>query len=242
MTERPLLVLLHGWGSTAAVWQTVVERLQDDYECYLPELPGHGDSQFTEMQLEPLAQQIADSVNRPATWLGWSLGALVAMQAALQMPQQVNQLMLVSGTPAFVQHAGWDAAMSPDTFNEFQLAFSSHANKTQQRFIALQAHGDSQAKIVVQQLGRASTESSDAIAWGLDVLRGADLLERLSALSCPVNCLYGENDALVPVTVADAMREKAAANINIWPSTGHVPFLSQPDAFVAWIKESIQHG
>ena len=89
MTERPLLVLLHGWGSTAAVWQPVLEQLQDRFECYLPELPGHGGSTFTATQLESLAQQILESVHRPAIWLGWSLGALIAMQAAGLTPGEV---------------------------------------------------------------------------------------------------------------------------------------------------------
>ena len=241
MTEKPLLVLLHGWGSSAAVWQPVVERLQQDYACYLPELPGHGDSRFPETDLIPLAQQILATVNRPAIWLGWSLGALVAMQAALLMPQQVQRLLLISGTPAFVQHRGWQRAMPLDTFDEFQAAFSAHALKTLQRFVVLQAQGDQQAKTVAQQLGYASTDSEAAIGWGLDVLRESDLVDQLPAIACPINCLYGENDALVPVSIAATLRE-AGADVRIWPHTGHAAFLSNPDKFTRWFRDAIAHA
>lgn len=242
MTERPLLVLLHGWGSTAAVWQPVLEHLQDRFECYLPELPGHGDSAFTATQLESLAQQILESAHRPAIWLGWSLGALIAMQAALLMTEQVKQLVVVSGTPAFVQHAGWNSAMPVKTFDQFKSGFSADANKTLRRFIALQGLGDQQAKAVTQQLSRALVKNTDAITWGLEVLHSGNLLEDLSAIACPVHCLYGENDALVPVAVQEVMGEKAGAQVSVWPDTGHAPFLSRPDAFADWVEQVILHG
>lgn len=241
MTEKPLLVLLHGWGSTAGVWQPVVERLQADFTCFQPELPAHGDSQFTETRLEPLARQILAEVDRPAIWLGWSLGALIAMQAALLMPQRVSQLLIVSGTPAFVQNADWDTAMPVDVFDQFQAEFANDASRSLKRFIALQAHGDRYAKSVMQQLGRSLTEGVNAIAWGLQVLRRGNLVRELSAIQCPVNGLYGETDALVPVTVQAAMHENANATVIAWPDTGHAPFLSQPDAFVDWVKGAA-HG
>ena len=164
MTEKPLLIFLHGWGSTAGIWQPVVERLQHSYACYLPDLPGHGDSRLTQTRLEPLAREILDSIGRPAIWVGWSLGALIAMQAALLMPQQVQQLLIVSGTPAFVRHDGWDTAMPINTFDQFQTGFSGHASRTLKRFIALQAHGDSQSKTVVRQLADSSADRPDESA------------------------------------------------------------------------------
>ena len=175
MTEKPALVLLHGWGSTASVWQPVVERLQDNYECYLPELPGHGESRFSQMRLKSLTEEILVAVGRPAIWLGWSLGALIAMQAALLMPQQVQRLLIVAGTPAFVQHEDWDTAMPLDTFDQFQSDYMDNASKASRRFIALQAHGDVQSKRVMQQLGDASVNRFNAIGWGLEILRVGSL-------------------------------------------------------------------
>jgi len=242
MTERPLLVLLHGWGSTRAVWKPVVERLQNHYECYLPELPGHGDSGFTETRLEPLARQIAGSVDRPAIWLGWSLGALITIQAALQAPQQVKQLLIVSGTPAFVQQESWDSAMPVDIFDQFSEGYRADAAKTLKRFVTLQGQGDQQAKMVMQQLSKAMTKNTQALGWGLAVLRDGDLLSELSAIACPVNCLYGEKDALVPATIQHSMQDLGITQVTVWPDTGHVPFLSQPDKFVNWIESVVVHG
>jgi len=241
MTEKPALVLLHGWGSTASVWQPVVEQLQDGYECYLPELPGHGGSQFTQTRLRSLTEEILAAVDCPATWLGWSLGALIAMQAALLMPQQVQRLLIVGGTPAFVQHEGWNAAMPQDTFDQFQSAYMDNASKASRRFISLQALGDGQSKRVMQWLGDTSANRFNEIGWGLKVLRDGSLLSSLSSINCPVKCLYGENDALVPVSIQSEMQTRLNAAVTVWPDTGHVPFVSRPNAFVDWVKEAT-HG
>jgi len=238
MTDKPVLVLLHGWGSSAGVWQPVIERLQESYQCYMPELPGHGESELTQTRLKSLAEEILAAVGCPAIWLGWSLGALIAMQAALLAPPQVLRLLIVAGTPAFVQRDGWEMAMSADTFHQFQSGLAGNASKTLRRFIALQAHGDSQAKQVMRQLGGASAKRFDAIGWGLDVLRDSDLLGELSSIGCPVDCLCGELDALVPVSVQGEMRTRLDASVTAWSDTGHAPFLSRPDEIVDWVKEA----
>lgn len=241
MNKDPLLILLHGWGSTANIWRPVVQQLNDHYECYLPNLPGHGKSQLSQTRLETLAKELLTHIDHPAIWLGWSLGALIAMQAALIAPQQVQCLLIVSGTPAFVQCDGWNTAMSIEVFEQFRTAFIRNADKTLRRFIALQSHGDSQSRQIIQQLAKVAANHSDAMTWGLETLQHENLLSDLSSIKCPVKCLYGKNDALVPVSLQDEMRTRLNASVTVWPDTGHAPFLSRPNEFVSWIKE-VTHG
>ena len=131
MTERPSMVLLHGWGSTAKVWRAVADDFRRTYDCYLPELPGHGDSRLAHSVSGELASQLINEINRPATWLAWSLGALIAMQAALQSPDRVDRLILVAGTPSFVQTPHWREAMPVSTFNQFLDEYRSNPRQAQ---------------------------------------------------------------------------------------------------------------
>lgn len=239
MTERPSMVLLHGWGSTAKVWRAVADDFRRTYDCYLPELPGHGDSGLAHSDSGRLASQLINEINRPATWLAWSLGALIAMQAALQSPDRVERLILVAGTPSFVQTPQWREAMPVSTFNQFLDEYRTNPRQAQKRFIALQAHGDRNGRHVRQQLEAAATPAASDIGWGLDMLHSQSLGTDLANISCPIHCLYGANDALVPASIADAMQ--ALAEVTLWPETGHAPFLSDRERFVQWVA-GVMHG
>ncbi|NHX33796.1 alpha/beta fold hydrolase, partial [Escherichia coli] len=39
------LVLLHGWGLNAQVWQTIIPRIASHFRVHLVDLPGYGRSQ-----------------------------------------------------------------------------------------------------------------------------------------------------------------------------------------------------
>ncbi len=238
-TERPSMVLLHGWGSTARVWQSVIDDFCQTHDCYLPELPGHGDSGLAHLGPGQLASQLINEINRPATWLAWSLGALVAMQAALQVPDRVERLILVAGTPSFVQTPGWNEAMPESSFAQFLNEYRTNPRQAQKKFIALQAHGDRNGRQVRQQLEVAATPADSEIGWGLDMLYSQSLSADLAKISCPIYCLYGANDALVPVSIGEAMR--TLAEVTVWPETGHAPFLSDRERFAQWLA-GVMHG
>ncbi len=83
----PALVMLHGWAMHGGVFAPLIARLEQDFTLYIVDLPGHGLSADSPMALEldVVARHIA--AHTPAAlWLGWSLGGLVALQAAQQLP------------------------------------------------------------------------------------------------------------------------------------------------------------
>lgn len=237
MADRPALVMLHGWGSSAAVWRLVIEQLKASYDCYALDLPGHAASNLEQSDLESLSRQILDGINRPAIWLAWSLGALIAIKAALLSPPQVQGLLIVSGSPGFVKSDDWTSAMPVDVFDQFLDSHHANPARAQQRFIALQAHGDHHARQVHKQLQDAATAADSDIRWGLEMLRKQDLHREMLELSCPVHCLYGANDTLIPAEIGESMR--AVGRVTVWPDTGHVPFLSDKERFVRWIDGAL---
>ena len=78
------LVLLHGWGLNAQVWDCITPQLASHFTLHLVDLPGYGRSGgYGAMSLEAMAQRVLELAPPQAVWLGWSLGGLVASQVAM---------------------------------------------------------------------------------------------------------------------------------------------------------------
>ena len=93
------VVLLHGFSATSRAWDGVVGLL--DRERYLPlalDLPGHGDAAGWG---EPItfagcvAHVLAIAPER-FVLCGYSLGGRIALHVALEAPERVARLVLVS--------------------------------------------------------------------------------------------------------------------------------------------------
>ena len=40
-THASALLLIHGWGASSDIWQGCIESLQQEFDIYLLDLPGH---------------------------------------------------------------------------------------------------------------------------------------------------------------------------------------------------------
>ena len=115
---RPI-VLLHGWGMNAGVWMPLLPRLMEQWQVILVELPGHGESEHVEGDIDDWAGALLDVVPQGAVWLGWSLGAITTLAAATLAPERIRALILAGGTPRFTQTPGWECGMRPDLLESF---------------------------------------------------------------------------------------------------------------------------
>ena len=235
----PGLVLLHGWGMNAGVWEPVIEDLAARHRVTALELPGHGASAFDPARgtLREWAAACLDAAPDRAVWLGWSLGAQVALRAALDAPDRVRGLVAVAGTPRFVQEADWPHAMPDATFRQFAASLASDHAGTLDRFLGLQVRGGAQARETLRELRAAirarPAPQVGALRAGLELLLGVDLRAELPALRPPSLWLFGERDTLVPAEVTYAIEALLpSAEILILHGAAHAPFLSSPRVFV----------
>lgn len=93
----PALCFVHGFTQTRASWQPVISHLSHSYSCTAVDAPGHGESVNGCLTLTECGNEIA-AVMTPGTLIGYSMGARMALHAALQHPEKVRRLVLISGT------------------------------------------------------------------------------------------------------------------------------------------------
>lgn len=89
---------LHGFTQTKESWLPVVESLEIPLQATLLDCPGHGESPTHGRTLPQTASDVAESM-QSGILVGYSMGARIALHTALQFPDIVQGLVLISGTP-----------------------------------------------------------------------------------------------------------------------------------------------
>ncbi|MGR9101449.1 MAG: pimeloyl-ACP methyl ester esterase BioH [Gammaproteobacteria bacterium] len=226
------LVMVHGWAMHSGIWRDFAVNLSRRMETTCLDLPGHGFSSPVEpYDLESLADALADAApDRPACWLGWSLGASVALELSQRRPELVSSLIVMSGNPRFTRTADWPG-MDESSLKQFAGRLMQDPKTTLLRFLSLQILGQENPKAMLKTLkrnldGRPSADQA-ALSGGLKILMTADKRDSLSALKCPVLIIQGGRDTLVPGDAGEAMRRLArTSRLCYIEKAGHVPFLT----------------
>lgn len=245
------LVLLHGWGMNAAVWDALPAALTADLVQHRIELPGHGHSPFGppcdggEAALIAWADACLEAAPERAIWLGWSLGGLVALAAALRAPKRVRGLILMTATPRFVQATDWRPAMAEETLAQFHDGLIADPAGTLARFLALQVRGSDHARETLRtlrhELAARPAPNPAALALGLDLLRDEDLRGPLPDLRPPSLWIFGSCDTLVPPRVAERIDLLLPnARSAVVAGAAHAPFLSHPLETAALVRDFVE--
>jgi pimeloyl-[acyl-carrier protein] methyl ester esterase len=228
----PPLVLIHGWAMHGGIFRPLLERLADRYTLHLVDLPGHGHSAghsgpFT---LDACADELLARLP-VAPWLGWSLGGLVAINAAIRQPERISALIPLCASPCFVRAADWPHGVDAGIFRAFGRDLGDDYRSTIDRFLALEAHGSDHMREELRELRAHVFDRGEPAAHvledGLQLLQNGDLRAMLPALAMPSLWIAGRRDRLVPW---QAMQAAAALAPNgrflRIEGGGHAPFLS----------------
>lgn len=239
------LVLLHGWGLNAQVWDCITPQLASHFTLHLVDLPGYGRSGgFGAMSLEAMAQRVLEQAPPQAVWLGWSLGGLVASKIALDNPGRVSALVTVASSPCFSAQDAWPG-IKPEVLAGFQQQLSDDFQRTVERFLALQTMGTEtarqDARTLKQTVLSLPMPDVEVLNGGLEILKTIDLREPLASLALPHLRMYGYLDGLVPRKVVPLLD-------NLWPESqsmvvakaAHAPFISHPGEFCSALSAFIR--
>ena len=239
----PDLVLLHGWGMNAAVWREAATGLVQLFRLHCVDLPGHGASPACmPCTLDALADLLAAALPQRVAVCGWSFGGQVALNWALRKPDQVERMVLLATTPRFVRGADWDCGIDAAVLDDFARSLAHDYRATLQRFLALQAQGGADARVVLRRLREHILARGEpdvaALGAGLRLLKETDLRDRLIQIMQPALILHGEHDSLVPLAAgAYLQRMLPDATLEVLAGTAHAPFIAQPQRIARRIVE-----
>jgi pimeloyl-[acyl-carrier protein] methyl ester esterase len=235
------IVCLHGWGWYGGVFRSLAERLAQACRFWLLDLPGYGERVDAKEEhprsVEALAAYcLQEDLPRQAVWLGWSLGGLVALEAARQAPERIEKLVLVATTPRFTRTADWPHAVAPTVLAEFAAELERDYHGSLQRFLSLQAASERES---LRRLRAALASRSGSpprlsvLRAGLTILDETDLRAALPRIAIETLVIQGGRDRLVPPEAGAFLAAcLPRARYAFMPEAAHAPFLTHERAFI----------
>lgn len=128
-SERPPLVLVHGFMGSAGSWGDLPERLAADRRVIVPELPGHGRSdgsgdpgRYEVPEVADLLGRMAQHLEAPeAAWLGYSMGGRIVLAGVAEGAINPRRLLLESCSPGLEEPSDRRARRAADEALAAQL-------------------------------------------------------------------------------------------------------------------------
>jgi len=233
-------LLIHGFAGDRSAWAQLTAMLARAGQTVVaPDLPGHGATTLAGADPGALADAVvvlAETLPGPITLVGHSLGAAVAVDAALRLGPKVGRVLLLTPagcgpmisadfvrsmaqakTPGEVAHLLRLLGPNGGTLSDAALAQMA-AQMALGRLVAL-------SKALVTEKGRQR----------IDILRA---LAQLAAKT-PVSALFGTEDQVIPAS--DALNLPPMVAAHFLPS-GHMPQWDAPRDVVDLILKGAAHG
>jgi pimeloyl-ACP methyl ester carboxylesterase len=98
------VVILHGIFGMSDNWLTIAKKLSTTYHCYILDMRNHGrsphspDLKYDDM-VEDVYEFLTDFSLRTASFIGHSMGGMVAMKFAFEYSHRIEKLVIVDIAP-----------------------------------------------------------------------------------------------------------------------------------------------
>ena len=209
----PPIVLVHGLGASGWWWERNLPALSARHRVLVVDLAGFGASRRQPFRLATAGTRLGrwlEAVGAgPAAVVGHSLGGYVAADLAAERPDLVERLVLV------------DAAALP-----LEGPVRGHVRNL------LRGGGRSERALVRIAIVDIARAGPIVIVRAARQLLASDLSPRLAAIQAPTLVVWGEEDALIPLSRGRRLAAAIpGARFALIPGAGHAPMWERPDLF-----------
>jgi pimeloyl-ACP methyl ester carboxylesterase len=236
-TENPPLILIHGAAGTHLYWPPEIRRLSG-YCVFAPDLPGHGKSSALDGQqtiddyVRYLLQWLESIQIRRAVFIGHSMGGAIALSLAINHPEYVVALGLIS--------SGARLRVNPDVLKF--AADSTTYIKSLDLLVSCSFSADAAPRLV-QLASKHLLETRHSVFLGdMQACDRFDVMDQLSEVIQPTLVVCGEEDQMTPTRYAQYLSSSIPnAQLLTIPNAGHMVMLEQPvrvaDGLLAFLNE-----
>ncbi|KAH7512338.1 hypothetical protein FEM48_Zijuj12G0080100 [Ziziphus jujuba var. spinosa] len=231
------LVLAHGFGSDQTEWHYLVPYFAYFFKVVVFDMvfsanvnPKFYDpnkySNFNEYAQDLVCLLDQLNVNN-SIYMGHSMSAMIGCLAATKRPELFHHLILLSGSPRYLNTAGYNGGFERWEVDEIFKEMGENFTSWVQSFVpsAIGVNSTSAISEFGHSLGRMNPKIALSVAKTVFL---SDLRTLLPQVLHPSTIIQSEKDRIVPESVAFYMKSKLGghANVNILKTQGHLPQLT----------------
>jgi pimeloyl-ACP methyl ester carboxylesterase len=239
------VILIHGFGGSMWHWEYQYLPLAQTHRVLIPDLIGSGLSDKPEATYSPeqLVKFFLEFMNsleiEQAILIGNSMGAGLAMAMALDYPDRVERLVLISGFPAQVE----DSVASPQyrrfLYHRPPLWLATIGNRlagrgTTERLLKEIVFQPELISALIIDRSFHNRQRGDLLTPLYSLLDHIDTWDehygqRLANIPHPTLLLWGDHDRVFPLDIGKQVKKLLPqAEWHIIPEAGHLPQWEQP--------------
>jgi pimeloyl-ACP methyl ester carboxylesterase len=244
--ERPVVLMLHGFGGSLHTWEAWATGLAATHRVIRIDLPGAGltgadpsGDYSDERGIALLSALLTQRGVARATVLGHSMGGRLAWRYAAAEPARVDRLVLVA--PDGFASPGFEYGKAPDV-GLVAKAMQFALPKAVLRWSLAPAYANPDAVMTDELVTRyhalmLAPGVRPAIIARMQQLNLLPPPPLLRTIQAPTLLLWGEADRMIPVVNAqDYLRDLPQARLVVLPGVGHVPQEENPSAGLAAVQ------
>lgn len=234
-TDRPPLLLSHGYGASGGMWEPNISALDGDRQVITWDLPGHGASDAPDRPAEYTHQAcvedmaaLLDAVEAEQAVLGgMSLGGFLSLTFRLRYPERVLGLVLVDTGPGFRDEA------ARERWNRWAR---DRAEMLEADGVAALPGGPEQGQATHVHGGKGLAHAARKMLVQYD----SGVFDSLHQVSVPTLIVVGSEDENF-LGAADVMaRRIPGAQRLVLENAGHAANLEAPEEFNAAVSRFLE--
>ena len=236
---KPPLLLCNGFGYNQHMWHYVTTALAVQHQVILFDHVGSGGSDlqaYDAQRYDSLAGYAQDVVEicqaldlRQAVLVGHSVGASIAMLAAIAAPEHFKKVVLLTPSPCYINEQGYYGGFERENLQQVLEAMTHDYHSWAVMFADLLL-GPSNTPATGEELARFFTETDIAIAQQFArVTFFSDNRADVPHLHLPTLVVLCRHDVVAPREVGEyLLAHLPQAQLVTLRASGHCPQLSAP--------------
>jgi pimeloyl-ACP methyl ester carboxylesterase len=204
------LIAVSGWAHPARALGPVASALSDFFDTDL--------CAATE-DIRP----VVEASDSPLFLLGWSMGGMLALEAAAGDPDKVAGLILISSTAFFCRGHDYNSGAETKELRAMAQALRRNPEQTLARFMEKAARPAVESGPTIQsRVADALSLGTPELERGLEYLLDTDLRSAAGRVDIPVLLLHGKDDAIVPWQASQFLASRIRrSRLHLYDDYGH---------------------
>lgn len=227
--KKRRLLLVHGAGGNSRRWEAQLEALSKECHVIALDLPGHGSSEGFPCEQVFLYREWVREFAEALGWkrfvlAGHSLGGAIAQSFALNYPEYLEGLILVS--------TGARLRVHPEVLESYRRGES---NPEWVRGAFAPGAPEELLKKAISEAAAVRPE-----VYYLDFLAcdRFDFLDKVQGIRVPTQVICGQEDQRTPVKYSEFLAARIpGARLSLVPGAGHMVLIEKPEEVNRIVEE-----